>query len=165
MNPIWKMLLGVTWVIVLVVTLWIGFLSTKGYIERNAQWEAEWKKAKGVNEELAKALEAFEKERKAVDVVLSAWKNQNDENQKEIADARKRIRILEESNEHLRDVLCTVVPPELWGEIFPSSNFGKGDGVQGGGASCPAPAVPRPARTREKDSGRSSRVYPVPAGD
>lgn len=165
MNPIWKLLLGATWVIVLAGTIWIGFLSTKGYIERNAQWEAEWNKAKGINEELAKALEAFEKERKAVDVVLTAWKNQNDQNQKEIADARRRIQILEENNEHLRDVLCTVIPPELWGEVFPSSNFGKGNGVQGDGASCPAPAVPRPTRTREKDGGRSSRVHPVPEGN
>lgn len=165
MNPIWKLLLGATWIVVLAGTLWIGFLSTKDYIERNAQWEAEWNKAKGVNEELAKALEAFEKERKAVDVVLAAWKNQNDENQKEIADARKRIQILEESSEHLRDVLCTVVPPELWDEVFPSSNLGKGDGVQGDGASCPAPAVPRPAGTKEKDCGRSSGVHPRSKGN
>ena len=165
MNPIWKLLLGVTWIVVLAGTLWIGFLSTTDYIERNALWEAEWKKAKGANEELAKALEAFQNERRNLDVVLNAWKHQNDQNQKEINDAKRRIRELEESSDHIRDALCTVVPPELWGEIFPSANNRKGDDCQGGGASCPSPAVPRPAGTPAKDDGSSSGVHPRPAGN
>ena len=141
MNPIWKLLLGATWFIALAGILWIGFLSTTDYIKRNAQWESEWTKAKGMNEELAKALESFHNERKNMDVVLNAWKHQNDKSQKEIADAKTRIRALEESNSQIRDILCTVIPSELWDEVFPSSDFGKGDGVQGDGATCPSPAV------------------------
>ena len=165
MNPIWKLLLGATWFIALAGILWTGFLSTTDYIKRNAQWESEWKKAKGINEELAKALESFQNERKHMNIVLNTWKHQNDQSQKEIADAKARIRELEESNSQLRDVLSTVVPSELWDEVFPASNLGKGDGSQDGGASCPSPAVPRPAGTKEKDCGRSSGVHPRSKGN
>lgn len=90
-------------------------------VKEAAKWEADYKQAKQVADDNAKALERLQVSHNALMVELADWQNRQSATENQLTTARKKVRALERENEAVRATLSTAIPCELWRQIFPNT--------------------------------------------
>lgn len=94
---------------------------TTAAIRDAAKWEANYNQAKQIAENNAKALENLQMSHNALMAELTDWQNRQSATEGQLANARKKVRVLERDNEEVRATLSTAIPCELWRQIFPDT--------------------------------------------
>lgn len=87
------------------------------------RWERDYKVAKDTSDRNAEAAKTLAGKIEKLDTDLVTWKAKYDVATKKTRAAEAKIRKLEQSNVEVRSLLDTVVPCELWTQIWPESRL------------------------------------------